>query len=85
MPKKEEFEIFDEEESNIHLTKIKGKIIRDVDCPLKKSILCEDCDFYDGWGVDTVNYEVHVYCNHPNIINAKKLKLDGIYYKKVKK
>ena len=74
--KKEDFIIFDEEESNIHLTQLKGKIIRDTGCPLKKLILCEDCEFYDGWGVDTVNYETHIYCTHPNIIDIKKLKLD---------
>lgn len=68
-------DIFDEEETGIHLTKLKGKIIRDGNCPLKKIIACEDCKFYDGWGVDTIEYEVHVYCNHPNLIDTKKLKL----------
>lgn len=71
----EMIDIFDEEESNIHLTQLKGKIVRSGDCPLNKFILCEDCEFYDGWGVDYVDYEVHVYCNNPNIIDSAKLSL----------
>ena len=72
---KEIVEIFDEEESNIHLIQLKGKIVRDGDCPINKSILCEDCEFYDGWGYDMQNYKFEVFCNNPNVVDAKKLKL----------
>ena len=70
--------IFDEEISNIHLVQLSGKIILNENCPVKKTILCENCEFYDGWGVDTVNYEIHIYCNNSRIIDGKKLELNGV-------
>jgi len=79
--KVEDINIFDEEESNIHLIQLKGKIIRDCVCPLGKILPCEDCEeFYDGWGVDTVNY-----CNNPNIVDGKSLKLSVIKGKREEK
>jgi len=69
-------------DSNGQLTKLKGKIIRDNDCPLKKKILCENCENYDGWGFDIKSFEFDVYCNHPNIIDFGKVNLYNITNKK---
>ena len=74
----DEIEIFDEEESNIHLVRLNGKVIREGECPLKKLIPCEKCEFYDGWGVDLINYRAEVWCTSPKIVDGSKLVLFGV-------
>ena len=69
----------------INMIRLKGKIIRDEDCPIKKTIMCEDCPFYDGWGVDVKTYKMHIYCTNQNIINRSKLTLTNEQYRKYKK
>ena len=73
--KNNNIDIFDEEESNIHIIQLEGKIVRKNECPLKKKILCEECEFHDGWSVDAINYKVHIFCTNPNIIDSSKLTL----------
>lgn len=63
------------EEDN-HLVRIEGKIIRDGDCPLKKTISCEDCEFFDGWGFDIAKTLAVIYCTNKNILDGNYLKLD---------
>lgn len=63
------------EENNSHLTRLKGKIIRNENCPLGKLILCENCEFYDGWGIDVEDGKAHIYCTNENIVDANRLNI----------
>ena len=78
------FEVFDEEESNIHLVKLKGKVVRDGKCPLKKIILCENCEDYDGWGISIHEHNADIYCKNSRIIDGSKLTLFPVINKKKK-
>ena len=64
-----------EEEHNMHLVRLKGKVVRDGSCPLKKGILCEDCEDYDGWGIDIGEHRSDIYCKNPRIVDGTMLTL----------
>lgn len=54
---------------------LEGKIIRKGKCPVNKSIPCEDCEHYDGWGIDIKNHKIEIWCFNNNIIDAKIITL----------
>ena len=74
-----------EENYNTHLVQLKGKVVRDGKCPLKKTILCEDCEDYDGWGIDLKAHRTDIYCKNPRIIDSNKLTLIPMSNKKKQK
>jgi len=55
---------------------LKGKIVRLGECPLKKLIECEDCEYYDGWGVDIKNHRLSIWCFNNNIVDGKTIQLN---------
>ena len=70
------------EEKHSHLIRLDGKVVRDGKCPLKKMILCEDCNDYDGWGINIREHRADIYCKNPRIIDDSKLTLIPIKKKK---
>ena len=67
-----------------HLIRLDGKVVRDGKCPLKKTILCENCEDYDGWGINIRLHKADIYCKNPKIVDGSKLTLFPIIYKKKK-
>lgn len=56
------------------LTKLKGIIKRDDICPINFKD-CNDCQYYDGWGIDLKTFEIDIYCYYSIIIDCKDLEL----------
>lgn len=53
--------------------RVLGKIVRISECPIGRSVPCDQCPNYIGWGAGLNKHRGYIYCNPRNIIDAAEM------------
>ena len=53
--------------------RVLGKIVRSVERPIGKSVVCNQCPNYIGWGYHLNKHVAYIHCNPRNMIDAAEM------------